>query len=60
MPVPQTLAKKLNKDVFQEGGREAACILSGDGRLRRSPGQRRGEDGRLCGEEGKEETLHQV
>lgn len=22
MPVPQTLAKKLNKDVFQEGGRK--------------------------------------
>lgn len=22
MPVPQTLAKKLNKDVFQEGERE--------------------------------------
>lgn len=35
MPVPQTLAKKLNKDVFQGGERErereATCILSGVG-----------------------------
>lgn len=32
MPVPQTLAKKLNKDVFQgEREREATCILSNAG-----------------------------
>lgn len=35
MPVPQTLAKKLNKDVFQGGERErereATCILRGAG-----------------------------
>lgn len=48
MPVPQTLAKKLNKDVFQgverERERQRAYWAALGTHLRHSPGQRRGKD----------------
>lgn len=52
MPVPQTLAKKLNKDVFQgererERERQREYWEALGTHLRHSPGQRRGKDRRL-------------
>lgn len=50
MPVPQTLAKKLNKDVFRgKRERQGAYWAAVGTHLRHSPGQRGGKDRRLRG-----------